>query len=336
MKKLVILLIKFFTPLLVIIAIYAWLDPFKVVRHYDTYYKPYNKVSVFLDKDYISTANYDNRYEKEHYDSFIFGNSRSMMYQAAQWQKYIGAGSRPYHFDASNETLFGICKKIAYIDNKQEKLKNVLLVIDRQLLLQTKSNEGHLFEISPQLVNNKNFTDFHLTFFRASLTCKFLPGYVDYKVSGTPKPYMTGNVLDDIPFTYNAVINEMVMTDTERSIAEGTFYTAERMNVFYKRDTIQKVSEACIGIKQKQMLSEISSILKKHGTRLKIVINPLYNQEKLNPKDIAFLKRLFGPDVVYDLSGINSITNDYRNYYENSHYRPQVANIVLKKMYGGR
>ena len=42
---------------------------------------------------------------------------------------------------------------------------------------------------------------------------------------------------------------------------------------------------------------------------------------------------LEGKQNVFDFSGINFITNDYHNYYENSHYRPHVADYIMKEIY---
>jgi hypothetical protein len=89
----------------------------------------------------------------------------------------------------------------------------------------------------------------------------------------------------------------------------------------------------CILENQKAMLSNIKSIANKHHTQLKVVISPLYDQKKLNTDDLKFLQQVFGNSNVFDFSGINSITNDYRNYYENSHYRPSVTKEILKVVY---
>lgn len=70
-----------------------------------------------------------------------------------------------------------------------------------------------------------------------------------------------------------------------------------------------------------------------HHTVYKVVINPLYDQNKINSRDLATLKDIFGSDNVYDFSGVNWITSDYHNYYEESHYRPHVAKWILGKIY---
>lgn len=332
MKKLFVLLLKFFTPLLVVLLLYLWADPFKVIWHYDSFYESHTKVSIPLNKDHVGTANYDNHYATEHYDSFIFGNSRSVIYKIDEWKKYIAANSKPYHYDAAGETLYGICKKIQYIDGKNEKINNVLLVLDHMILNRDKSLDGHLFVISPQLTGYKNFTDFHLQFLRTSFSHKFLPGYLEHQITGNVKPYMYAATLNREEFLYDNLTNEMLLM-VEHEIAAGHFYTEERMKVFYKRDTVQAHAPAVIKENQKKLLAEIVGIFKKQGTKYKIIISPLYDQKKLNASDMAYLKEVFGSDNIADFSGISTITNDYRNYYESSHYRPHVATAILKEAY---
>ncbi|WP_114759307.1 hypothetical protein [Flavobacterium sp. AG291] len=333
MKKLLILFLKFITPLLVVLLFYVWKDPFKVIWHYDSFYDSEKKISFPLNKDYVSTTTYENQYKTEHYDSFIFGNSRSIIYGIDEWKKYIPVESKAYHFDASAETIYGICKKIEYIDSKGEKLNNVLLIVDHMILNRAESLDGHLFVISPQLTSYENTANFHLQFLKTFYNYKFFPGYIEYTITGKIKPYMTKATLDEEHFLYDKRTNEMRYTIVDKEIEEGKFYTPERMKVFYKRDTVQNYAPQVIKERQKELLNTIATIFKKQGTNYKIIINPLYDQKKLNEDDIAYLIKLFGKETVYDFSGINDITNDYRNYYESSHYRPQVAKKIMKEIY---
>jgi hypothetical protein len=46
------------------------------------------------------------------------------------------------------------------------------------------------------------------------------------------------------------------------------------------------------------------------------------------------LRRIFGAARVFDYSGVNRITADKHNYYEESHFRPQAGREILKDIYG--
>jgi hypothetical protein len=47
-----------------------------------------------------------------------------------------------------------------------------------------------------------------------------------------------------------------------------------------------------------------------------------------------FKKELAGITDFWDFSGINSVTTNNYNYYESSHYRPFVGDMLLKVMFG--
>lgn len=336
MKKFIILSLKFLSPFIILILVYVVMDPFKIIRHYDSYYESEGLAQVGVNKDFMSTSNFINNYGKYKYDSFIFGNSRSMFYDVADWMKYLPQNSSPYHFDASGESLYGIHKKVMYLDDEDINIANVLLVLDHATLSQDKGKPGHLFMISPQLVSYSNYLEFHTAGLRAFYTKDFFKAYIDYKVTGEVKPYMTrGALLQERPLKYDPKTNE-VRFFPEEDIDSGKYFTPERMAVFYKRDNVEKTYPAAIGINQEKMLNDMAKVFKKHKTDVKVIINPLYDQKKINPADLNYLERKFGKNNVHDFSGINEITNDYRNYYEDSHYRPRVGRIVLSSVYGAK
>ena len=77
----------------------------------------------------------------------------------------------------------------------------------------------------------------------------------------------------------------------------------------------------------------IKRILDEDHTNYRILINPLYDQMKLDTNDMKVIVRVFGKENVFDFSGVNDITDDRRNFYEISHYRPQVAARMLDTAY---
>lgn len=316
-------------------TLYLVLDPFKVVQHYDSFIDSGAKGAVTLDKDYVSTQTFINNSPRTAYNSFIFGNSRSIFYEVSDWKKHLPQTANCFHFDASGESLDALTKKVAFIDRKGNDIQHILLVLDYSVLLQDEARTDHIGIIHPALVNHANIFNFHSVFFFAFLNPKFMYAFLDYKISGKVKPYMKNDhLLDDRERTYDASINEMQFDYFEKLIRENKFYTPERLTVFYQRDTTtQHYSAVSINKNQMAMLTSIHDISKKHHTDVKVVISPLYDQVKLNEKDLAYLKNLFGAENVFDFSGINRFTNDYRNYYEDSHYRPHVTRELLNILY---
>jgi hypothetical protein len=333
MKKFLFKIIVFFIPFMVITVLYFILDPFKVLYTYNSYFDSSVNGVVFLNTDYVSTKNFDNHYDEFRYNSFIFGNSRAWFYQLSDWKKHIGKESA-YHFETAGEALYSIHKKVLYLDKKGVDIKNALLVLDHEILVQDGPKDGHLGIIAPQLVKNQNLLSFHIASLKGFFNIEFLFAYFDFTISGKVKAYMMRHkLLDHRPFTYDYKSNELKYVHYEKLILRNEYYTEERMKVFFDRDSIPSITTVSISENQKLMLGDILTVFEKHETNFKIIISPLYNQKKLAHEDLIYLKSLFGGQNVFDFSGKNSFTEDYQNYYESSHYRPHVAEKMLEIVY---
>jgi len=330
MKQFTNLLLKFSVVIVVVIALYIVADPFKVVWHYNSYFEN-GKSGIHVNRSIAGAANFNNKYREYKYNSYIFGNSRSLACQVSEWQKHLPKAISAYHFDGAGESLYALNKKLALINRTRTPIKHALFFVDQQLLRQSTPNKGHLFTVSPLIDPKCNTLSYHATFLKAFLSYKFIFYYVEFKLSGKLKPYMVPTFYR--PIRYNAVTNEMSSDIVENELANGTYYTSERISNFYKRDTIQTFFKSCLKGSQKELLSEIASILKCNNTNYKIIINPCYDQKKLSTEDMHYLKTLFGDKNIFDFSGINSFTNNYQNYYETVHYRPHVANAILDSIY---
>jgi len=326
----------FFIPFIISLGFYIWTDPFKVIWKYESYFDSEKLNVITLNKDFVSTQNWLNHYPQFGYDSYIFGNSRSMFYEVSDWRKYIDKSfNKCYHFDASGESLYGIEKKFNFLDKRNAKLTNALIIIDDAILNQVENSNGHIFVKSPKL-SHQNYLKFQFEFVKAFFDFDFFRAYIDYRMSGQIKGYMKEkNLLDDTPYDYNFITNELKFNYFENQIQNNPknyYKTAER--IFYFRDsTSLKISSKKIGDKQVILLKNIKTICDKNKTRYKIIISPLYEQNKINPEDVLILNEIFGENNVFDFSGINNFTRNIENYYETSHYRPHVAREIMKIVY---
>lgn len=333
MKRFISKLLIFSIPGWVLIILFFILDPFMIIYNYNNYYKQ-QKIPVYLNRDHVSTRTYIQNREIYHYNSFIFGNSRSLVYHVEDWEPLLSGNNSCYHFDASAETLYGIQKKINLIDQLGDSLKNVLLILDTSLLqLDQAFRYSHLFYPSPILENNKHIMEFYWVHFMAYCNPKIAYAIFDYTLSGEIKDYMIKNsLIKDLNITYLQKYNEIRYDSIENEIKKGNYYTLKQRSVFKNK---QKPSVHPVVIKEKQfqILTDIANILHKHNSSYKVIISPLYNQQELQEEDKNKLSLLFGAENIFDFSGVNCITNDYHNYYEDSHYRPCVAQYILKTAY---
>jgi len=77
----------------------------------------------------------------------------------------------------------------------------------------------------------------------------------------------------------------------------------------------------------------IKNIFEKHNTKYQIIISPVYDQVPLEKQQIEQLELIFGEKHIYNFSGKNQFTESIHNFYETSHYRPHVANEILRIVY---
>lgn len=324
-------------PLLVLLVYYFIADPFKVVHHYDRYYESGKAPIVILNKDYVTTETFLNNYRQYHYDSYIFGSSRSMFFRVHDWQQYIHS-DKCYHFDAWKESLYGMYLKLKLLDQQHADIKNVLVVLDTSVLEVTDNSyrDANLYMKHP-LLSGSGTLSFQYQFIKPFFDLRFLTAYAGYRITGEVKPYMRNmDVFDEKPMLYNDTTNEIQWYYTDSVLAANTdSYYREHSDMFIERDKVLRVSKVVIHEKQKLMLQEMHDILVRHGSSYKIIITPHYMQHKLNTEDLAYLEQLFGKENVFDFSGKNVITEDKHNYYDMGHFRPEVARYLLSVVYAG-
>jgi hypothetical protein len=314
-------------PVVFIIILYLAFDPFKVLYSYSSYYISGEPSYVLLNRDYVSTQTFIQNYPTFNYDSFVFGNSRSLFYEIKDWEKHISS-KKCFHFDAAGETIYGINKKINYLSENNINIKNALIILDYTTLYGVSNSKGHLFLKHPILCDG-DYYSFQIEYIKTFFDFNFLKSYLLFRFLD-----IKSILIDDRPIDYNIENNELKFLYYENMINKNPDdYYLPRKSVFFKRDSIQQYSPVVIKRKQEVMLTEISNILRKNNTSYKIIINPLYDQKKLNIEDLSILNALFGKENVFDFSGINQITNNLYNYYETSHYRPHVAKKIIDEIY---
>jgi hypothetical protein len=108
-----------------------------------------------------------------------------------------------------------------------------------------------------------------------------------------------------------------------------------------KHERDPKFQQAMIteGDRMGEALDEIRQtvdLLKKHGVRLIVFINPIHKATYLATgleKFFLFEKELSRITDFYDFSGLNSITTNNYYYYETSHYRLEVGALILARIF---
>jgi len=176
----------FCIPVLLYIVGVLSLDIFKIFRDYDNYYD--NDITT-LNRTYVSTKIYLKHKDSINYNSFVFGSSRSQAFKTSKWKEYLPKDIIPFHYDAHSEDLYGIFKKIEFLDHQNSKIKHALIVIDRSTLAGTEKRDKHLL-INPLEFGDVSKFDFYSTYIIANLNPRFMISYTDFYFFETHRGYM--------------------------------------------------------------------------------------------------------------------------------------------------
>ena len=334
MKTIMLKLLLITSPIILIVVVYFVNDPFKACYHYDSYYKEWDSSVLFpINADMVSTEIFLKDFPKYHYDSYIFGASRASFYFVEDWNKHI-VSEHSYHFNSPIESLYGVERKMNFLVNSGAHLRNALIIIDTGLLLRI-TNEDNVVSRKHPLISGESRFHFQFSFLRSFFDRRFLYAYIDHLITGKIKPYMIRDRLIYRSFIhYQEDCNETKQVAIDDRISRyRDLYYKRRKSLFYPRDPVQRYSEPVIGTPQLDYLNKIKRILDQQHTNYRIVISPLYNQRKISTHDLQILQNTFGTQYVFDFSGINEITNDKYNYYEGSHYRPDVCRKIMDSIY---
>lgn len=315
------------TVIILVVGSYLYFDPFKVVRHY----ADYSGSIVGMNREHVSTQMYLRQRGRYAYNAFIFGSSRTKGFRAASWKKHLPPDAQPFLFDASCETVYGIYRKVRFLDSVHAPLKYALVVLCRNASFVRDDNFEVFLHIKDPVISGESRWKYQLTFFRAYTNFSFLKAFCYARLYGC-QPWM-GDLLHTEPLTYDTVTNDQYNPSQELMLKENPdLYYRQHRTAFYDRKGETTAATRQITQRDSAMLFEIARLFKKNGTEYKVVLSPLYEQVKFYPKDLTLLRLAFG-NRLYDFSGANYFTNDIRHYYESSHYRPLVGDSIMNLIY---
>ena len=330
MRKFLNKVFVFTLPAITLIVIVIWIDIFKIFGFQDYY----STQKVDINRGTVTTSTYKHLREKEKYDSFIFGSSRSQAYKCKNWMPYIDINSKPFHFDARGEGIWGISKKIEYIAELGDTIKNALIIMDRAGLEIIHPRKGHLFIAMP-CVSKASKADYYFEFIKASLNPEFLLAYLDISIFKSYRAYMGSLIIHS---KFNNIVNNKncdIWYGLDKEIETDSLGYYDKLiakGVFHERPK-SKISKCEITAKEIIQLNNIKNIFNKHNTKYKIVISPVYDQVSMEEEQVELLEQIFGQENIYNFSGKNKFTDPIHNFYENSHYKPFVANEIIDIIY---
>lgn len=310
--------------MIVLLLVYIIDDPFRMYWQGEDLYNPTER-KICVNDAYRGIRWMSQYNDSMHYNSFITGSSRSDFYYVEDWKQYIGEDASCFHFNQSGDNLLGTLQRMNYLYSRNEKIDNILFIMDGEYLEDMEPHTGHLFRQPWQVTPDWDFFTYNFECVRAFYTIEY-----QRKLWGIDKEEKK------LPYYYISEYNEVHKIGAEELLdtnQEAYYATLQGFYRLYERNYTDSIAEPVIKTKQREALEQLHTLLVNGNTDYRIVISPLYDQIKLNPEDYAILVEIFGEGKVFDFSGMNEFTNDVSNYYETSHYRPKVCKQIMKLIY---
>lgn len=322
----------FAAPWVLVLIAYAWSDPFRVLRAHEGAGRD---GVVDLNKDHVGVRTYLRHWKDRGYDSFLFGSSRTLAFRLADWRSHLPPGSVPFAFDAHKESLYGMVRKVELIDSLNAPLHNALIVVDPlNTFAPYRNSEGALFVKDPVL-SGESIWSFQKIFLANWFSKLFFVRYLDHRLTGARRPYMRSALMFNGDNLYDPITLERLMPIEDTIRADPDRYYRVHANLFPPRDTTrQRFHPTMLGPEHRAGLDRMAAIFARRGTRVEVVIAPLYDQIAIAPQDLSVLQAVFGNAHVHDRSGMDPITRDRHNYIESSHFRAHVGRQIMDTIYG--
>jgi hypothetical protein len=265
------------------------------------------------------------------YDAFILGSSRSKAFHTDAWRRYLPPGARPFHMGVNDETVYGISRKVQFLDRAGFPLHYALVLLDARILGRFKNPEPHVFREHP-LVSGEAPAAFYQRFFLAFLDPRFLRAYTQWRARGTAPPGSEAYLwTEDFGYVAETADHHYTSFENELAADEDAYYE-RRSRVLRRGDPV--TARPVITPESRRLLGDMAAVLLRHRAQARVIVTPNFDRASLNPEDRDALRTLFGRARVWDFSGTNEMTSDVRNYYEERHFRPHVAKAILASVYG--
>ena len=164
-------------PLLTVVAIYVFCDPFKVLWSYDfgNYYD--QAAPVELNRDYASLQIFLKTIRSRSTSRLSLG---ARVPSPFTWilGKNSSLESRPFHYPAASESLYGILLKLRYLNANKIPLRHAIVEMSMGLVGgSARTGYGHIF---PHLLTGESWLEFQYRFVRSYFRALVLPSNIRF------------------------------------------------------------------------------------------------------------------------------------------------------------
>ncbi len=289
---------------------------------YDTYGVFSDKIIPYPIFDTINLRiNKFNYLEKNYnkYDSYLIGGSRALVFKESDLNRYTK--NNFYNYAGIRSDMYDTLITIRYLLERQ-KVKMIIVQIGiDDLYLYSENNENLLQRSHYKLIQENKYTYYFKYTFSFDLI-KTITNYMSLKYMD-----MKNIKISSDEFYLYTKYEELIKEDP------STFFNGQfSKNLYiklpdYKKNKIKQNIDA---------LKEIKKLTDQSNTNLIVITAPLnhFIYHKIKKEDLElYLSQIKEITPFWNFTTINSITADNTNYYDYSHFRIKVGQLMLAKIF---
>lgn len=330
MKKfLTTLLLVMGIPLILLLGLYLWTDPFKTLHSFDM-----NDVDG-TNREYQTVELFKRNNPMYHYNSFVFCSSQGSGLNTYTWKMYLPEDSHQFLFQAWSENITGVKQKLLWLDKQNVPIEHVLVLIDIPGFFVADQRPTNALTVKHYELSGESAWMYH-----AREYYNFIQrpsSWIDFaqrQLQAQKHEFSSDTITNDFFAENRLSYSTMPKQDSLCSCSEQT-----RRNFFNKIANVpeknvvmaQPVITACM----QNILTDIKAVFDKQKTDYYIIITPSYRYTSpyLNTDDLETLQNVFGQDRVYDFTTDVELTSDYNDFFDPVHFGTILGWKMLKKIY---
>ena len=327
MKKLLLKLIAFIMAVAIIIVPGSiMVDPYNVFHPYTPRDNGIESNKSFIKTEYIKKHH-------DEFDSLVFGSSRA---------GFVDIG---YLSDVTGERFYDMASSESLVSEQTVELKELIksgfipksvwvLVDDISCFVDPKLHENMLYRVPYPAGGIIDRTEFYLKYMDLITVCNSMQIINENSVKKAAEQASgIDNSYDNS--THMSYLDRFYHTGTERLDKASQFNpNEEQYQIGYWTDYYSYRGEDAL-----EDVKELVSLCNEYDINLKILTNPLYYltyQRGVEEGYLEFLEGLATITDYYNFSGYSEVTCDYTNYYETSHFTPEVTRMMIDCVVGSR
>ena len=259
----------------------------------------------------------------QNFNAYLFGSSRIGTTEPKLIEKYV-ANSKFYNFTLSSGNLHDYQVHLEFFLKEKYPIETLYLQIDLDdMSIYGQEESNYLCKLHPE-VNNESTTLYYMKYLFG-----FFPLNTRIKIKDNIHTQKSKRRhIEKGTWTLRAKEERLLKSCDEYVKTVSSFNTKNRR---LRKYTTEK--------KSMQSLREIVDLCHKNNIKL-YVFTSAHNQNKMDTfllEDYyAYLTDISDITSFYDFTGYNSVTKNNCNYYEMSHYRPKVAELIAARIFNDK